>query len=113
MLSGKERDRLSTFIISYMRNAMGKGPKDLRVSCDKNVVIARTSGVLTTIEKTYYRRSSDPTLVHQLHDCIFKSAREDFRQFFAAEFGLNLTAMSSETDLSADTRLLIFEIESQ
>lgn len=110
LLLGHQRDKLYRFIKSFYVSAIGRGPGNLKIVCNSDWVIAMASGVLTTIEKSYIKCGANTDLIHQLHDAIIQKAYEQFRLFFAQEFGLALTRIVVKTDSFLDEQILHFEV---
>lgn len=110
MLSGKDRSKLCAFVNSYMRSVLGRGPREVKVVSQGDSIEVITTGVLTQIEKTYYRLYRDATLIQKLRSEIFKASFAEFQEMFARELGLELLELSSETNCETDSRSFFFKV---
>ncbi len=106
---GQVEAEISTALIRFKREQLGRGPADIRTQIVQDMVIVRMAGMLTPAERALARVGGED-LLKQVRTKLLDTARESLNRILKDATGCEVITIYSDLCARTDERLIVFTL---
>lgn len=102
---------VSNFISYYIKDTLGRGPRDTEIKIVDNVLIFFIKGILTPMEKYILKTPEGKSVVLKSRQLFVESTNDEYMKFFEKTVGAKVLQNYESWDLENDSAIgvLVFE----
>ncbi len=111
---GQIEAEISTAIIRFEQDYMGRGPEETKTHLIDDMVLVRLNGVLTPAEKSLARIDTNPrgrALVKQVRIELLESGRPALEALIHEITGRNVVSLHTDVSTKTGERVMIFTLD--
>ncbi|MFZ5863894.1 MAG: DUF2294 domain-containing protein [Nitrospirota bacterium] len=107
---GQVEAEISTALIQFEKDFMGRGPQETRAYVIEDMVLVRLKGVLTPAEQQLAKNTEGTELIKRLRSNLLEQARELLSGTIEKITGLKVTSLYTDISTRTGERVILFTL---
>jgi len=102
--------QISTAIINFEKEYLGRGPKEIKTYIMKDLIIIRLKGVLTPAEEQLAKSDEGALLIKKTRVLLLESGKSLLKNLIKEITGFDVLSMHSDISTKTGERIIVFTL---
>ena len=102
--------QISTAIINFEKEYLGRGPKEIKTYIIKDLIITRLKGVLTPAEEQLAKSDEGALLIKKTRVLLLESGKSLLTNLIKEITGFDVLSMHSDISTKTGERIIVFTL---
>jgi len=107
---GQMEAQISTAIINFEKEYMGRGPKEIKTYIIKDMIFIRLKGVLTPAEEQLAKTDEGANLIKKVRVQLLESAKVLLNSIIKEITGYNVISLHTDISTKTGERIIVFTL---
>ena len=107
---GQMEAQISTAIINFEKEYMGRGPKEIKTYIIKDMIFIRLKGVLTPAEEQLAKTFEGANLIKKVRVQLLESAKVLLNSIIKEITGYNVISLHTDISTKTGERIIVFTL---